>query len=181
MHRIIIVLLFSISLFFNFFFVAAPSSVFAANCPSGGCVCYFYNKPEGECVGSCGGVGCTTKPCRSDIECSLGSVVNPLPQWGSFCKGLVPFINNILRLFFIIAGLIAFLNILLAGFMFMSAGGDPKAIQGAWGKIWQSFIGLLVLVAAFLISAIIGIVIFGNPTAILNPILTGAPGAVCPP
>ena len=94
---------------------------------------------------------------------------------GNFQDGLIPFINIILRLVFLVAGLWAFFNILFAGFMFMQAGGDPKAIGNAWGKIWQSFVGLLILTSSFLIAAIIGIVMFGSPTALLNPVLTGAP------
>lgn len=110
-------------------------------------------------------------------------IVKPPPgadKYGSFCTGFIPFLNNILRIFFIIAGLFAFVNLVIAGFEFMQAGGDAKQIEKAWAKIWQSFVGLLILVSSFAIAALIGIVLFKDPGAILNPVITGAPGSVCP-
>lgn len=85
--------------------------------------------------------------------------------------GLLDFMNNILRLVFVAAGLWVFVNLLMAGFQFINAGGDSEAVATAWAKIYQSFIGLVIIVASFLIAALIGIVMFGNPMAILNPSL----------
>jgi hypothetical protein len=104
--------------------------------------------------------------------------VKPPPgvsRFGNFNQGLIPFANIILRAVFIIAGLYAFINIIMAGFQYLSAGGDPKAIGHAWEKIWQSFVGLLILVASFLLAALVGIIFFGDPMFILNPKITGAP------
>lgn len=88
--------------------------------------------------------------------------------------GLIIFLNNIIKLLFLVGGLIAFLNLVLAGFQFLNAGGDPKAIEQAWNKIWQSLIGLLILTSSFLIAAIAGLILYGDPGALLNPILYGA-------
>lgn len=85
--------------------------------------------------------------------------------------GLIGFFNNILKLIFIVAGLYAFVNIILAGFGFMSAGGDPKVFGKSWQRIYQTILGLAIIVASFLIAAIIGIVFFKNPTALLQPSL----------
>lgn len=85
--------------------------------------------------------------------------------------GLLDFMNNILRLVFVAAGLWVFVNLLMAGFQFINAGGDSEAVATAWAKIYQSFIGLVIIIASFLIAAIIGIVMFGNPMAILRPSL----------
>lgn len=87
--------------------------------------------------------------------------------------GLIRFLNNILRLLFVVAGLYAFLNLIIAGFGFISASGDPKKISNAWAKIWQSLVGLLIIVSSFVLAAIFGQLIFGNPGAILNPQLYG--------
>lgn len=86
--------------------------------------------------------------------------------------GIVSFFNTILRLMFIVAGVWALINLIMAGFAFMTAGGDPKAIGKAWEKIWQSFLGLLIIVSSFLIAAVIGMILFKDPMAILNPKLT---------
>jgi len=76
----------------------------------------------------------------------FGEVKPPVEAYGSVFTGLVPFLNNILRLIFVIAGLYGFLNLIIAGFGFLSAGGDAKAIEKAWGKIWQSLVGLIIIV-----------------------------------
>lgn len=83
--------------------------------------------------------------------------------------GPVVLLNSLLKLVFIVAGLWAFLNLILAGFGFISAGGDPKNVTKAWEKIWQTLIGLLIIVASFLLAAIFGMLLFKDPTAILQP------------
>lgn len=87
--------------------------------------------------------------------------------------GLLVLLNNLLKLFFVIAGLWTFLNFILAGFQFLAASGDPKAIQKAWEKIYWSLIGLLFIVGSFVLAAIFGWLLFGNPSAILNPRIFG--------
>ena len=87
--------------------------------------------------------------------------------------GLLPFLNNIIRLIFVLAGLFAFFNLIMGGMGFISAGGDPKAIQKAWGKIYQSLIGLIIIVSTFVLSAIFGYILFGNAMSILNPKIYG--------
>ena len=87
--------------------------------------------------------------------------------------GLIFLLNNLLRLVFVLAGLFAFLQILFAGFQFISAGGDQKQIESAWNKIWQSIVGLLIMVLSFGLAALFGILLFGDALAILNPKLYG--------
>ena len=85
--------------------------------------------------------------------------------------GVTSFFNSILRLVFIVGGLWAFLNFILAGYGFLGAGGDAKAVGKAWDRIWQSFVGLLVIVGSFLLAAIVGVLLFHDATAILQPSL----------
>lgn len=85
--------------------------------------------------------------------------------------GITSLLNSILKLIFIAAGLWGFMNLIIAGFNFMSAGGDPKVVSQAWSRIWQTFVGLLLIATSFLFAAIIGILLFKNPLAILQPSL----------
>lgn len=87
--------------------------------------------------------------------------------------GLVGFAGNIVRLLVVIAGLYAFFNLVIAGYGFMSAGGDPKKVEEAWAKIWQSLIGLLIILGSFVLAAIFGYMLFGDATAILRPQIYG--------
>lgn len=94
----------------------------------------------------------------------------PIDSTGKF-TGIVSLLNSFLKLIFIAAGLWGFFNIIFAGFSFMNAGGDPKNITKAWDKIWQSIVGLLIIVLSFLLAAIIGIILFRDPMYILQPSL----------
>jgi len=67
------------------------------------------------------------------------------------------------------AGIYALINFILAGYAFLSAGEDPKKITGAWAKIWQTALGLLVVAGAFVLAAIFGQLIFGRWDFIINP------------
>ena len=88
---------------------------------------------------------------------------------------MVGFLNAILRIIFLVAGLFAFFNVIIAGFQFLSAGGNPKAIGEAVDKIWKSLLGLVIIVSSFVLAVIFGWLIFGDPMAILRPEITVAP------
>jgi hypothetical protein len=87
--------------------------------------------------------------------------------------GLLYFVNALLKLVITLAGLFAFLNIIIAGYQFMSAGGDPKKISEATSKIWQSLMGLLLVAGSFVLAVIFGWLLFGDATAILMPKIYG--------
>lgn len=103
-------------------------------------------------------------------------IINPQGYPGIENKGLVLFLNNVIRLLIIVGGLFAFLNLVLAGYGFLSAGDDPKKMAAAWAKIWQSMMGLLFIIGSFVLAAIFGYLLFRNPGALLMPELYG-PGA----
>jgi hypothetical protein len=113
-----------------------------------------------------------------DATSIVGTVKNPLPKayqgvTAAQGGGLILFLTNILRLVFVVAGLFAFINLILAGFQFMSAGGDSKAIEKAMAKIWQSLVGLILVVGSFALAALFGYLLFGDAGFILNPQIYG--------
>ena len=67
------------------------------------------------------------------------------------------------------AGIYALINLILAGYSFMSAGDDSKKVSGAWSMIYQTMLGLAVSAGAFVLAAIFGQLIFGKWDFILNP------------
>ena len=112
------------------------------------------------------------------VNFNFGNFRNPYAQgqnaFGSGAgTGFLGLLNNFLRVIFLIAGLYAIANILMAGLMFIDARGDAKKVESAWYKIWQSLVGLMIVVASFIAAVVIGQVFFGNPNAILNPQITG--------
>jgi hypothetical protein len=80
-------------------------------------------------------------------------------------------INFALRALIVGAGIYALITLVIAGYSFMAAGDDPKKVAGAWQKIWQTLIGLAFAAGAFVLAAIFGQLIFGDPTFILKPTL----------
>lgn len=88
-------------------------------------------------------------------------------------SGLIVLFNNILQLLIVVAGIYALLNFILAGYAFMSAGGDPKKVEAAWAKIWQSMVGLLIIAVSFALAALMGKLLFDNAQAILQPRIYG--------
>lgn len=107
----------------------------------------------------------------------FGKITPPAPftpeKYGGYQTGLIAFLNNVLRLAIMAAGLYAFLNLIIAGYGFISAGGDPKAVSNAWAKIWQSLLGLLIILGSFVLAGIFGYLLFGDATAILRPKIYG--------
>ena len=99
--------------------------------------------------------------------------VTQYPSAEGKVPGLIPFANALLKIIITLAGLFAFFNLIIAGFQFMSAGGDSKAIGKAWDKIWQSLIGLLIIAGSFVLAAIFGWLLFGDMRAILIPKVYG--------
>lgn len=111
-----------------------------------------------------------TKPAPA-VDNPFGAVEPPpgVTAHGVGPEGLVSLLNVGLKLLVVVAGLWALLNLIVAGYQFMTAGGDPKNIASAWARIWQSLTGLIIVVSSFLIAAILGQLLFGDPAAILNP------------
>jgi hypothetical protein len=87
---------------------------------------------------------------------------------GGSLEGLPLFINAIIKLLIVGAGIYALINLVLAGYAFMSAGDDPKKMAGAWNKIWQTLLGLAFAAGSFVLAAIFGKLIFGDYNALLQ-------------
>lgn len=110
---------------------------------------------------------------------AFGYISNPFDILapGKYTQGngedLFLILNNLLKFIIVVAGLYTFWNLILAGFMFMSAGGESKAVEKAWAKIWQSVIGLLIVAGSFILAGIFGYLIFGDATALITPRIFG--------
>ncbi len=115
------------------------------------------------------------QPGSQNLPNPFGTVTNPLPAYQSTSPGggLIILLNNVLRLIFVGAGIFAFIRFILAGLKFISSSGDPKGIEAAWNAIWQSLLGLVIIISSFAIAALIGQLLFGDATTILNPRIYG--------
>lgn len=98
---------------------------------------------------TCGGVACTGS-CIGGTYC-----VNQVQ--GAKTGDLAYFVGRFYEFTLPIAGIVGFVLILYAGFLYLSSKGDPKAVMQAQGRLSYA-IGGLVLV--FLAYAILGLVTF---------------------
>ncbi|MFO0703881.1 MAG: pilin [Patescibacteria group bacterium] len=71
-------------------------------------------------------------------------------------------IGNVIRLIFFIAGLFALIFLLLGGFEWLQSGGEEKKIEAARGKITNSVIGLVVMIAVLSLVIFLEQVVFGG-------------------
>lgn len=104
----------------------------------------------------------------------FGTLTQPeaLQNFGSVQSGgLGKLLNLLFNVLIVAGGIYAVFNFILAGYAFMSAGDDPKKMEAAWGKIYQTAIGLVFLVGSFLLAAVFGQLILGDYGALLNPII----------
>ena len=106
---------------------------------------------------------------------TFGTIKPPVTvgNYANVDTGLPSFITNVITIVFAAAGLFAFFNLMIAGFSYISAAGDPKKIEAATASINMSLIGLVVMVAAAAVTGVISYLLFGSATAILQPSITG--------
>lgn len=95
---------------------------------------------------------------------------SPLANFGDVeSGGIGNFLNVIFQVIVVGAGIYALINLFVAGYSFIAAAEDPKKLIAAWGTVWKTLLGLGVTAGAFVIAAIFGQLLFGDPTFILNP------------
>lgn len=82
---------------------------------------------------------------------SIITIPNPIPK----LDNLGDILNILLGIIFFIAGLLMFFNLVLGGIQWISSGGDAKALDAARGRITNSIIGLIIVVAAFATALIL--------------------------
>jgi len=78
-------------------------------------------------------------------------------------------LDRTVKLLVIGAGIYALVNLILAGYSFMSAGDDPKKVASAWSMIYQTIIGLAVAAGSFVLAAIFSELLFGDALFLLKP------------
>ena len=84
--------------------------------------------------------------------------------------GLFLLLSNIFKFAGVIAGIFFVVQIIFAGYAFLSASGDPKKAESAFTTIWQSLIGLVIVAGAFVLAAFVGNILGIN---ILTPEISG--------
>ena len=100
----------------------------------------------------------------------FGNISNPTAYSSTNGSGLFTLLSNIFKLVGTIAGIFFVVQVIFAGFAYISASGDPKKAEAAWTKIWQSLLGLIIITSAFVIASFVGKITGVNP---LQPTIYG--------
>lgn len=87
--------------------------------------------------------------------------------------GIILFISNLIKVATVVAGIYVLFNIILAGYIYITAQGDSAAVNKVKDQITLSVIGLVIIVAAYTLIAVISFVLFGDAGYILNPVIRG--------
>jgi hypothetical protein len=109
----------------------------------------------------------------------FGTIDNPLKKLGSSygdvteTTGPVFFLSNVIRLITVGAGIFAFINLIISGIDYIGSSGNKEVTGRAIQRINMSLIGLVLIVGANALAAILGMLLFGEWDAILNPKIYG--------
>lgn len=66
-------------------------------------------------------------------------------------KDIVDIVENIFGLIIRLAGILAFIMLILGGFKYLTSGGDPKAAESARKTLTYAILGLVLIIAAWFI------------------------------
>lgn len=92
--------------------------------------------------------------------------------------GLILFLSNLIRLITIVGGLFVMVNMIYAGWIYLSSSGDKGAHEKVVNTVTFSVIGLAIIVGSYAIAGVVGMIFFGDATFILSPKICGPEG--CP-
>ena len=105
----------------------------------------------------------------------FGNINNPLINTGpgnnydNLASGdLINFLNNLIALITVIAGIWTVFNFISAGYIYLNANGQPQKLTDAGNKILQSVIGLAIVAAAYTLAGILGFILFKDATKLLD-------------
>lgn len=98
-----------------------------------------------------------------------------LDKYASTIPGgdLILFANNLMKVMIYGSMIIAVVNLLISGIGFINSSGNPEYIKTASGRIWISLLGLVVAAASLVIAGVLGLIFFGDATAIISPKIYG--------
>lgn len=83
--------------------------------------------------------------------------------------GIIFLISNLIRFFIILAGIWIIINFILAGYQYITGGGKSDVHSKVKDRFTMSAIGFVIMIAAYAIAALVGLIIYGDPSFILSP------------
>ncbi|MDA1080001.1 MAG: hypothetical protein O2840_04925 [bacterium] len=177
-------LLLKILIVFSFFYLFSASPAQAASCSKAGecvdgkvCVqvqdsSIFYRGSE-----SCGSgsgqsvIGGVSPP--SSIK-QLNMLARIRSSGSSTGIGLIIFLSRGLRLLTIVVGLFVIANVVMAAYDYIMNADSSDVLTKVKEKFTYTALGLAIIVGAYTLAAIVGLLFFGDASFILSPELSSA-------
>lgn len=85
--------------------------------------------------------------------------------------GVILFISNMIKFVIILGGIWALINIIFAAFAYLTGGGKADSHTKVKDRFTMSIIGLILMIVAYTVAALVGQIFYGDPNFILNPTL----------
>lgn len=82
---------------------------------------------------------------------------------------LIFFISRMITLITVLAGIWTLVNVIVAAYHYITGGGSSESHAKVRNMLTMSVIGLLLIVTAYTMGGIIGIIFFGDASYILSP------------
>ena len=80
------------------------------------------------------------------------------PSGAHILQDLEGIVKNLFNYIIPFAGMAAFVVLIVGGFQYLTAGGDPKKVQQAQGIITGAVIGIIVTLGVYLIFRLLGLI-----------------------
>lgn len=90
--------------------------------------------------------------------------------------GALFFLSRLIRFGAVVAGVFSMWNFVSAGFTYITGAGNTATHVAVRDKMTWSLVGIIVIVLAYTIAGIIGLVFFKDATYLLNPKIEGVFG-----
>jgi predicted secreted protein len=102
-------------------------------------------------------------PIAASAQFEIGDFLPNLVTPFGPSEGLLGVVGTAITLAFGVAGLVAVIYLIIGGFNYVTAGGNPEAVEMAKTTIVNAIIGLLVILVSYLIVQFIMTQIGANP------------------
>ena len=83
------------------------------------------------------------------------------------------FVSNLMRVALAFLGIWVLFNFILAGYIYITGKGDTKSHELVKAKITMSVIGLALIIGAYVITAVLSYLLWGDPGFVLKPEISG--------
>lgn len=105
-----------------------------------------------------------------------GQLVSPTGYSAQNTTDFASLLNNIFSLAVVVGGILLIVYLLFGAFKYITAGGDDKAITKSKSMMANAGVGIVIMVGAFLLTRILGLVIYGNEAGFLTLSFQGPGG-----